>query len=167
MARLGRIAAQGALYALFAAFVAFFSSAPRHAPLGPGEALLRLSFSQPGKLVGECRRLDAEELAALEPTMRVLEDCPRERSPIEVRIEVDGDTVLDASFAPSGIRRDGAASAYRRIPLAAGAHRLRVSVRDDLRPTATPYVRDTTVELAAGEVVLIDFAADRGGVLIR
>ena len=48
-----RIALQGFAYAAFAAFIGYFSVAPAYQPLDPGQALIRLSFSQPGKLLGQ------------------------------------------------------------------------------------------------------------------
>lgn len=159
--------AQAVLYAAFAVFIGVFSSWPSYSPLATGEALLRLSFNQPGKLVADCRPRSAEELARLAPTMRTAEDCPRERSPIEVRIELDGSELLDEAFAPSGWRRDGAASAYRRLPIAAGSHELRVRIKDDVRASTYTYERTARVNLAPGQVVLIDFAAQRGGVIFR
>ncbi len=159
----GRLA-QLAAYAAFAAFIGYFSSAPRYHPLEADQALLRLSFSQPGKPVADCRERTAQELAKLAPTMRATLECPRERSPIRVRIELDDRVVLDERFAPAGLRRDGAASAYRRIPVTAGSHSLRVAVSDDVRAEGFTHQRQAQLELAPGRVVLIDFAADRGGV---
>lgn len=162
-----RYLAQAVLYALFAALVGVFSTWPRYSPLGDDQALLRLSFSQPGKLVGDCRTRSAEELAKLPRSMRAQQDCPAERSPIRVEIKLDDKIVLDEAFSPAGLRSDGASSAYRRIPIATGSHRLRVTIRDDVRADATPYTRDESISLSSGQVVLVDFAGERGGVLIR
>jgi hypothetical protein len=159
--------AQIACYAAFAAFIGIFSSWPPYSPLGADQALLRLSFTQPGKLLGDCRRRTPEELAKLRPTMRSAEDCPRERSPIEVRIELDGRVVLDESFPPSGLHRDGAASGYRRLPISSGPHELRILFRDDRRAEGFTHERTARVSLEAGQVVLVDFAGDRGGIVIR
>jgi hypothetical protein len=160
-------AAQAALYGAFAAFIGVFSSWPPYSPLGPEQALLRLSFSQPGKLVADCRPLTEAELARLPPTMRATEACPRERSPILVRIELDGRTVLDDSFTPSGLHRDGPASAYRRVPISSGSHELRVRFNDDRRAEGFTHERVARITLEPGQVVLVDFAGDRGGVVIR
>ena len=160
-------AAQLVLYAAFAAFIGVFSTWPSYSPLAPDQALIRLSFSQPGQRIADCRTRSAEELAKLPPTMRAADDCPRERSPIRVRVEVDGETLLEDSFPPSGIHRDGAAHAYRRMPVTAGEHTIRVRVQDDARASGYTHEREARVTLEPGQVVLIDFAGARGGILIR
>ncbi len=162
-----RYAGQIALYALFAAIVGYFSTSPRYRHLPPGEALLRLSFSHSGQIKGDCRRRTPEELAKLPANMRAPLDCPRERSPVIVRLELDGAELVNESFAPSGLSRDGASTGYRRLPIAAGRHEVRVRFNDDVRVSGFNYGRDRVIDAAAGQVVLIDFAPERGGVLIR
>jgi hypothetical protein len=162
-----RYAGQAALYALFAAAVGYFSTSPRYQHLRPGEALLRLSFSHPGKIKADCRQRTPEELAKLPANMRAPLDCPRERSPVTVRVELDGAELYHETFAPSGLSRDGASTGYRRAPIAVGQHRVRVQFNDDVRVSGFNYERDRVIDAAAGQVVLIDFAPGRGGVVIR
>lgn len=162
-----RGAAQAVLYALFAGFVGVFSAWPVYQHLPDGQGLLRLSFKHAGQYVGDCRERSAQELAKLPPQLRAQLDCPRERSPVRVRVELDGEPLYDEVFAPAGLRRDGAASGYRRMPIAAGEHRLRVQFNDDARVEGFTHERDARVQVAPGQVLLIDFIADRGGVLIR
>jgi len=154
-------------YALFAAFIAVFATWPSYSLLAPGQALLRLSFSHPGKISTECRTRSAEELAKLPAQMRSAQDCQRERSPVRVRVELDGSSLVDEAFAPAGLSRDGASSAYRRIAISAGTHRIHVEFRDDVRASAAAYQRDATVEARPGQIVLIDFKPEQGGILIR
>jgi hypothetical protein len=167
MVTLSRYAGQIVLYALFAAFIGYFSASPRYQHLQPGEALLRLSFSHPGKIKADCRRRTPEELAKLPANMRAPLDCPRERSPVLARVELDGAELVNESFAPSGLSRDGNSSGYRRLPIAAGRHRVRVQFNDDVRASGFNYELDRVVEAAPGQVVLIDLLPARGGVLIR
>ena len=162
-----RYLAQAVLYGLFAAVVGVFSVWPPFRQIEPDQGLLRLSFSHPGKPIGDCRERSAEELAKLQPQFRAGTECPRERSPVKVRVEFDGKLIYDESFAPAGLRRDGAASGYRRAPIAAGDHRLRVRVNDDVRSTEPTYELEQQVHVVPGQIVLIDIVADRGGVLIR
>lgn len=162
-----RYAVQAVLYGLFAAVVGLFSVWPSYRQIGPDEALLRLSFRHPGKPVGDCHQRSAEELAKLQPQFRASVECPRERSPVKVRIEFDGKLLYDETFAPAGLRRDGAASGYRRLSIAAGEHHLRVRVNDDARSEGATYEREKTVQVVPGQIVLIDIQADRGGVVIR
>jgi hypothetical protein len=165
--RLLRYAGQAALYALFAAAVGHFSTSPRYQHLRPGEALLRLSFSHSGKIKADCRRRTPEELAKLPANMRAPLDCPRERSPVVVRVELDDAELVHETFTPSGLSRDGASTGYRRLPIAAGWHQVRVGFNDDVRASGFNYERDRIIDVAAGQVVLIDLLPERGGVVIR
>jgi hypothetical protein len=167
MDRFWRIGGQVALYALFAAFIGFFSTSPGYSLLAPEQGLLRLSFKHPGKIGADCRTRTPEELAKLQPQMRAAQDCQRERSPVQVQVELDGAMLVNESFAPAGLSRDGAASGYRRIPIAAGRHSLRVRFDDDVRNPAAAVTRDANVDVKPGQVVLIDFNPEREGVVIR
>lgn len=158
---------QAALYALFAAAVAVFSRWPEYRPLEPGQALLRLSLLHAGAPVQDCRRRTDDELRALPPQMRTPLDCPRERSPVRVQVELDGRLVVDETFPPGGLARDGAAAAYRRLAVPAGAHTLQVRINDDARRSDFPHRREQAIELAAGQVLLIDFDPRRGGVILQ
>jgi hypothetical protein len=161
----GRLAGRALAYALFAGGVAYLSASPVYEHLPPGQALVRLSISHPGQLIGECRRLTATELARLPPNMRQAQVCPRERSPLRVRVELDGAPLYDEVLEPKGLTRDGAASAYKTFPVSAGDHRIRVLLRDTTRIQGFNYERAAEVELRPGQVLTIDFNAARGGVL--
>jgi len=166
MSRLPRYLLQAALYALFALVLGVFTTWPPYRLLEPDQGLLRLSILHAGKPLHECRQRTPEELAKLPPQMRQATDCPRERSPVLVRVELDDRTVVDESFPPGGLARDGASAGYRRMPLAAGVHRLRVQVSDDVRRRDQPSTLDTQVAVKPGQVVLIDYDAEQG-ILIR
>jgi len=165
MDKILRFAGQAALYALFALVLGYFSTSPRYRHLESDQALLRLSFSHPGKFKADCRERTPEELAKLPANMRAPLACPRERSPVTVRVEMDDIELVNASFAPSGLSRDGAATGYRRLPIAAGRHTLRVRFNDDARVPGFNYERERTLEVAPGQVVLIDFASEHGVVI--
>ncbi len=158
---------QAVLYAAFALVVGVFSTWPPYRMLADDQALLRLSLLHPGKPKTDCRTRSAEELAKMPPQMRTAIDCPRERSPVIVRVELDGRAVIDESFSPAGLKRDGASAAYRRLPISAGPHSLRVQLNDDARRSDFPYERTVALDVKPGQIVLIDFNAEQGGVLIR
>ena len=162
-----RYAGQAVAYAAFAVVIGYFSTSPAYRYLAPDQGLLRLSFKHPGKVKADCRKRTAEELAKLQPQFRTEMDCPRERSPVRVRVELDDRLLYDASFPPAGLSRDGASSGYRRLPIDAGTHKLRVQVNDDVRVQGFNHERSAQVDVRPGQVVLIDFVADQGGVIIR
>lgn len=156
-----RYSGQAILYALFAVFVGYFSSLPVYRHLEPDQGLLRLSFRHAGAISADCRTRSAQELAKLPPQLRAQLDCPRERSPVRVKIELDGRPLYDETFVPAGLRRDGAASGYRRTPIDAGAHRLRVQVNDDVRVQGFNHEGERRLTVAPGQVVLVDFVGNQ------
>jgi hypothetical protein len=154
-------------YGAFALFIGYFSTAPTYRHLPDDAALLRLSFSHPGKLKADCRKRTPEELAKIAPHLRTELECPRERSPVKVHLVLDGATLVDETIEPTGLHQDGAASVYRRIPITAGEHTLSVRLNDDVRVAGFNYTREARLQIQPGQIVLVDFAAERGGILIR
>ncbi len=163
---MGRLLGQLLCFAAFALAVGVLSIHPRYRVVPPGEGVLRLSIAAPGRILGECRRLTPAELAARAPNMRVEVECPRGRSSLRVRMEVDGETLYEAVLPPGGIARDGNATAYGLFPLGEGRHELLVQVNDDERIKGYTFERRVTIELDPGRVVTVDFQRERGGVLI-
>ena len=157
-----RYIAQLALYAPFMALLGYFSTELRFSAVAADQALLRVSVVHATQRKAACRERSAEELAKLAPNMRAALDCPRERSPLFVELELDGQVVLRKEVQPSGLRRDGNAVLYQRLALPAGRHRIVARLRDRAEGDFN-YVRDESVELAAGRVLIIDFNAAKGG----
>jgi hypothetical protein len=157
---------QVVLYGAFAATLGWFSTSPAFEPLPPGHALIRVSLNHAGQRKAACRTRSPEELAKLAPNMRAAEDCPRERAPVLVKVELDGKSVADIVAIPSGLSRDGASVAYRRIPVPAGTHRIRVALADDAAGTFD-RVREEEMRLDAGRVLVVDFEPGKGGIVLR
>jgi len=155
------------LYGLFALAIGVFSQWPTYHPLGADQALIKLSVTRVGKPVGDCRRRSAEELAKLPPNMRAPEECPRERSPVTVEVDIGGTNVLKRVAPPTGLSKDGASSIYERLVVPAGEQRIAVRLSDDARPGATAYRREASVTLAPGQVLVIDFDAEKGGITLQ
>jgi hypothetical protein len=166
MKRALQIAAQLALYVPLMALIGYFSTEPRFTTLGPDEALLRLSFIHAAERKEPCRERTPEELAKLAPNMRAALDCPRERAMLLVELEIDGQIALRREVPPAGVQRDGNATVYHRLPLPAGRHRIVARLRD--RPgEGFDFVGETTLELAPGAALLIDFSKAKGGFVFR
>jgi hypothetical protein len=161
-----RYGLQALLYGAFAASLGYLSTSPAFEPLPPGHALIRLSLNHAGQRKVACRTRSAEELAKLAPNMRSAEDCPRERAPVRVKVDLDGVAMAEIVAVPAGLSRDGASVAYRRIPVAAGTHRLKVSLADDAAGTFD-RVREEEVRLEPGRVLVIDFEPGQGGIVLR
>jgi hypothetical protein len=158
---------QALLYGLFALIIGYFSSSPPYRHLPADQALIKLSFSHEGKPVSACRPRSAEELAKLAPNMRAPMDCPRGRSPVTVEIDLDGIPAYRYVASPSGLSRDGASTVYHRIPVHSGEHRLAIRLNDDARITGFNYLRQETVTLKPGKVLVIDFNQEAGGITLQ
>ena len=162
-ARLARVFAQLVLYAGFAFAVMTFSGYPPYVRVDPDSAVIKLSFSHAGSLREPCRTLSPEELEALAPNMRSGVDCPRERVPVTVELEIDGEPVYQAALSPSGLAHDGPSSAYERFEVPPGRHHIRVRLRDTPRERGFDHERTATVRLASRQSFVIDFRAELGG----
>lgn len=156
--RSAKILGQVVAYAAFGAGIVLASNGPTYHPFAQGEALLLVSVAHPSRPDGECRRLSKAELAARAPNMRAPVECPRRRVPVRVTLELDGRTLFDRTAVPSGIAQDGTASIYRRIPVEAGRHRLRVRMLDE--------ERSARVVLSAGQVLRIEYRPEQGGIVV-
>ena len=166
MKRILRYAAQALLYAAFVAVIGYFSTSPAYEHLPAGEALVKLSLTHAGMRKEACRERSAEELAKLAPNMRAQTVCPRERAPVSVEIALDGAPLFQVTAPPSGLAKDGASTVYRRIPVHAGVHRIQARLADGPSGAFT-FTSDTTIDLAPGRVVVIDFDPARGGFVFR
>jgi hypothetical protein len=155
------------LYGLFAAAIGTFAQWPPYRHLEPKQALIKLSFTRVGKPVGDCRPLTAAEAAKLQPNMRPTSVCPRERSPLVVQVALNGKPLVDRLVPPTGLARDGAASIYERIVVPAGEQRVAVRLSDDVRARDRPFQREATVTLAPGQVLVIDFDAGKGEIVLQ
>ncbi|HEX6827577.1 MAG TPA: hypothetical protein VF104_01210, partial [Burkholderiales bacterium] len=125
-----RYLAQALLYLPLMAIIGYFSTSPVYTNVPPDQALVRLSFSHAGQRRVECRQRSPEELAKLAPNMRAAQDCPRERVPVKVALELDGHEVFEAVVPPSGLKKDLASTVYRRFPVSAGRHKVVARLSD-------------------------------------
>lgn len=160
-----RYLGQAVVLAIGAAIVAYFSIQPSYEAFPADRAQIKLSFAHVGKPKGECRRLSREELAALPPNMRRPTKCPRERLPLKLELEVDGQVLFAGVLEPTGIAKDLPSRVYEKIEIAPGAHLVIARLRDSAREEGFDYVREAEVTLAPREILVIDFMADRGGFL--
>ncbi len=156
---------QALAYLAFMSLVGYLAQAPAYTHFSPEETLIKVSFTHTAQRLGECRKRTAEELAELPPNMRKPMDCPRERSPMEVLIRLDGKPVYHETIPPSGLWGGGSASVYQRFQVEAGTHTLEARLRDDADLEDYNYTRKKEVELKGGAVFVIDFDPASDGFL--
>jgi len=149
-------------YAAFAAVIGYFSTAPAYRQLADDEAVVKLSFSHSAQLKEVCRERSEAELAKLAPNMRNKMDCPRERVNVAVELDMDGKPLYRIDTPPSGLRKDGAATVYRRLAVPAGRHHFSARMADG--PDGKyEHHHEATIDLAPGQVLIVDFLTGSGG----
>lgn len=160
---LARYAGQAVAYAAFVVLLAFFATAPAYSPVDPEAAIIKLSFIHVGQRKVECRKMSPEEIARLAPNMRLTLDCPRERLPVLVELELDGKLLLRRELAASGLSHDRASNIYQKFVVPPGRHRVTARLRDSVRTEGFDYTRSTEVELKPRQNFVVDFHAAAGG----
>jgi hypothetical protein len=160
--KISRILGQMVLYALFIAFIGYFATSPAYTFLPEGQALIKLTFSHPGLRKEPCRERSAEELEKMLKHLRKKMDCPRERSPLDVEMKLDGKVIFSETIAASGLSHDLASPVYERIRLPVGEHHLQVSMRDDIHSEAYSYTFEQVVTMLPAQILVIDFDSENG-----
>ena len=162
-----RLPAQILAYGLFVLAASVFSAWPALELLQPGQGMVSLTFSHAGQRLGECRHLTQQEMDQLPPNMRQPTDCPRERRPVEITFQADGQLLYREVLQPSGIWNDGESTVYARFPLEAGRRRLFIGMNDSGRSEGFDYELEAAVELAPEQHVVVEFDSDRGVFIFR
>ncbi len=158
---------QGLLYAGFAAVLGFFSDAPVYRHLPAGHAVVKVSIVHQGMRLQPCVERTPGELASLPPNMRVAARCPRERAPLLLELDMDGESLLRREAPPSGLSSDGSAAIYQRLVVPAGPHRIAVRLRDSARTHGFDYVQEASVVLAPAQILVVDFAPRQREITLR
>jgi ferredoxin/coenzyme F420-reducing hydrogenase delta subunit len=158
-----RLVLQAACYAAFVVVIGVLATRPTHAWIPEDHAVVLLSFSHAGQPLEPCRRYSPEELAKLPFAERSATTCKRGRWPVRVQLDVDGSPRYAATHEPAGLWNDGPSSAYVRLVLPAGAHRIDVRLDDDGQPAEYRYAASRDVTLGAGQNYVIEFDSTAGG----
>ncbi|MDH3195496.1 MAG: hypothetical protein OEL78_04195 [Hyphomicrobiales bacterium] len=149
------------------ALTSVLSNAPTYRTIPPQTGVLKLSFSHGADRHAACRKLTAEEIAALPANMRRTEICPRRRPPVDVELIVDGALLFRQTLPPSGIAGDGPSRIYKKFVLAAGKHTIAVALSDNPEAAGFEYDEFRLVDLAAGQNLVIDFSPTNGGFIFQ
>jgi len=155
------------LYGIFAVCVGYFSVSPAYRYADPGLAEIKLSLSHAANRVKECVKLTPEQINERARQGRSLSDCERERLPLTVELDVDGERILLLTAAPSGLWNDGPASVYERLAVGPGPHTITARLRDSARETGWDYEKSGNVDLVPGRYLTITFRAENGGFTFR
>ncbi len=161
MSRAVRLALGTLLTVAVVVGAAVLSAWPAWRTIPEGTAVVKLAFSHGGQR--QCRELTAEELEDLPPNMRRTEVCDRERPPVRVELEIDGETVFAGDLPPTGLAGDGPSQVYESFVVPAGTHELAVRLSDDPAKEGFEYTATREVTLAPEQNLAIDFAPEQGG----
>ena len=126
-----------------------------------------MSLSHAAERVEPCVQLTQEEIAELAANMRRTETCERERLPLVLEVDIDGETVVGIEAEPSGLWNDGPASIYERFEVAPGEHVVAARLRDTARTNGWDYETTETVDLLPGRYFTITFRSENGGFNFR
>lgn len=167
MRNVARVALQIALYAGFAFAVGYLSFWPKYQYASPDLAAVKVSLSHATNHVEPCVKLTPQQIAELAPNMRRSVLCERQRLPLILELDVDGNVALRVEALPSGMWGDGNASVYEGFDLPPGQHRITARLRDTARSDGWDYSYEGEVVFTAGRYRTITFKAEKGGFSIR
>lgn len=160
-------AAQFIFFALVAAFIGYFSSKPVYQQFPEGMAQIKFSFAHGAARKVDCRRLTSKEIAKLPPNKRRLNTCSRERIPLHVQFEIDGQLIYDDLLEATGLANDGPARVYKKFVVSSGKHLITARLRDSKRQSGFDYEVSRQVTLEPFQNLAVDFKADTGGFFFR
>ncbi|MEX2381139.1 MAG: hydrogenase iron-sulfur subunit [Opitutales bacterium] len=148
-----------ALAALLALATAGGSVLPYSSPQANPE--LVISFRHLAERQGETRQLSEEELERIPVHMRGEMRIDRSRAPVRMRVQVDGDVILEESYAPHGLRSDGPSVVLEYIPLSVGLYQIQVEIGDTADPGEWSHQWSETVEVEPNRRRVLLFEGDR------
>ena len=162
-----RLVLQVLTYAALAALLGYFATLPPYQYADGRQASVKVSLSHAAQRIKPCKQLTPEEIAALAANMRRTEACERERLPLILELDIDGETVLALTAEPSGLWNDGPSSIYERFEIAPGEHVVAARLRDTARTEGWDYSKTATVDLEPGRYFTITFKRETGGFNFR
>lgn len=161
------MALQVFLYMTFAASLAWFATNPPYRYADAAMSSVKVSLSHAADRVEPCVQLTPEQIAELAMNMKQTEACERERLPLFLEIDMDGETVFSLQAEPTGVWNDGPSSVYERFEVPPGPHRITARLRDTARTEGWDYTDSADVVLEPGRYFTVTFKAETGGFNFR
>ncbi len=135
----------------------------------PSDSMLKIAFKHVGKRLEECDeagfllkeaeryRRENRQTQGVRMNMGLLDKtgCSRERYPVELRLVVDGKVLLEKTYPPVGLKKDGASYIYERLLLEKGVHNIEITLKDG--KDSPPYVLKKMVNFPPQRIVLVRF----------
>ena len=98
---------------------------------------------------------------------RLFEDLRLPRPDINLEVDIDGQPAFRTVMHPTGVYKDGVSTVYKRFEVKAGSHQVAVRMNDNLVKPGFNFVKEEQVTLKPGQVMVIDFNPDRGGLFFK
>ena len=152
-----RYHAQALLYVLFFLPIVWLTHLPVHRHLDEGMAELKIAVRHAGAIVGACTPVTAGVYTPLPGDKKRPEICPRKRSPLQLELIMDGETLYRATVVAPGLHHDGVASIYRRFTVPVGSHHLQLRMNDDAAVEGYAWVFEQKVDLKPAQVMVASF----------
>ena len=121
---------------------------------------IRILMAHTGQIKAVGGDLSAELQTKLPPGVTASQVLGGERYPVHLRVEVDGQVVLERMYEPSGFRREGLAYAFENLALKPGVHQIRLSLMDDGRTWRVVF--NDQVDVTPGSVLTLIFDDEQG-----
>ncbi|MCZ7572883.1 MAG: hydrogenase iron-sulfur subunit [Ardenticatenaceae bacterium] len=119
------------------------------------EGAIRVVLHDVGQYAASSAQLSPEMQAKLPPGVTSQQLLGGERFPVNLRIEIDGDRVLERGYRPSGLRKEGAVYGVETVRLAPGRHQVTLQIMDD-GATWHPAFSDS-LDVGAGQVRILKY----------
>lgn len=149
-------------YILIAVLFGYFSQAPRYQLSPEGKAMIKLTLSHYGERAQECHKLTSAEIAALPQNMRRSTKCARERVPVFLEFEVDGETLFSEELKPTGFGKDGPVAVYEKFWVDPGPRTIEIRVRDTRGENKFNKISQKEVVLKEHQHLVVDFDPNTG-----
>ena len=167
MNKIIRYPLQALNYTVFMSMIWYFSIYPPYHQLEEDQAMITFTMSHVGKHVTECKKIPYEELMKLPPNMRKPMDCPRERSPVIMELQMDDEVIYSHIAQPVGLYKDQGIDVYKNIRVSVGNYHLKAWVNDDVNVEGPIYEHEQDITLRPEQHLVIQFESRLGGFSIK
>lgn len=123
------------------------------APVDQGA--IRVVIHHVGQYAATSAELSSEMQAKLPPGVTSQQLLGSERFPVNLRMEIDGDLVLQREYRPGGLRKEGAVYGVETLRLPPGRHQVTLQVMDDGSTWHPAF--SGSLEVEAGRVRILTF----------
>lgn len=119
----------------------------------PTEAQIRIGIGHTGQMLASAKDLPPEIAAKIPPNVDPATVLGGERFPVQVQMLIDGEPVLEKTYRPRGLRREGNSEGLETHWLHPGKYMLEILLNDDGNNWRPVYF--DSVEIAPGEALVL------------